>query len=84
MGTNRKYRSHLLDVCRPDSAERLVLIPENSSNTLELAQEAGVKANAVWYAVKRRARRAGISNLAPHDLRRTCTRLCHDCCGEVE
>jgi integrase len=47
-------------------------------------QEAGVTANVVWYAVKRCARQAGIANLAPHDLRRTCARLCHDCSGELE
>src|SRR5215469_14516459 len=47
-------------------------------------QEAGVTANVVWYAVKRCARQAGIANLAPHDLRRTCARLCHDCDGELE
>src|SRR5450759_2967699 len=47
-------------------------------------QEAGVTANVVWYAVRRRACQAGISNLAPHDLRRTCARLCHGCGGELE
>jgi len=47
-------------------------------------QEAGVTANVVWYAVKRCARQAGISNLAPHDLRRTCARLCHSSGGELE
>src|ERR1700736_6337577 len=47
-------------------------------------QEAGITANVVWYAVKRCALRAGIANLAPHDLRRTCARLCHDCNGELE
>jgi site-specific recombinase XerD len=31
-------------------------------------QDAGVTANVVWYAVKRCAKRAGIENLAPHDL----------------
>ena len=41
-------------------------------------------ANVVWYAVKRCARQAGIPHLAPHDLRRTCARLCHDCSGELE
>ena len=41
-------------------------------------------ANVVWYAVKRCAGQAGIANLAPHDLRRTCARLCHDCNGELE
>lgn len=47
-------------------------------------QESGVTANVVWYAVKRCAQQAGIPNLAPHDLRRTCARLCHDCSGELE
>ena len=47
-------------------------------------QEAGVTANAVWYAVKRCASQAGIDNLAPHDLRRTCARLCHDYSGELK
>ena len=47
-------------------------------------QEAGVTANVVWYAVKRCASQAGIANLAPHDLRRTCARLCHGCGGELE
>src|SRR5258708_1869304 len=44
-----------------------------------MRQEAGVTANVVWYAVKRCARQAGIS-----DLRRTCARLCHGCGGELE
>ena len=47
-------------------------------------QETGVTANVVWYAVKRCARQADIANLAPHDLRRTCARLSHDCSGELE
>ena len=28
--------------------------------------------------------RAGINDLAPHDLRRTCARQCHGCGGELE
>jgi site-specific recombinase XerD len=47
-------------------------------------QDAGVTANVVWYAVKRCAKRAGINNLAPHDRRRSCARLCHGCGGELE
>jgi integrase len=43
-----------------------------------------VTANVVWYAVKRCAGHAGIDNLAPHDLRRTCARLCHGSGGELE
>jgi integrase len=49
-----------------------------------MLQGAGVTANVVWYAVKRCARQAGIEHLAPHDLRCTCARLCHDCSGELE
>jgi integrase len=49
-----------------------------------MLQGAGVTANVVWYAVKRCAGQAGINNLAPHDLRRTCARLCHGCGGELE
>jgi site-specific recombinase XerD len=47
-------------------------------------QDAGVTANVVWYAVKRCAKQAGIGNLAPHDLRRSCARICHGCGGELE
>jgi integrase len=49
-----------------------------------MLQPGGVTANVVWYAVKRCAGQAGINNLAPHDLRRTCARLCHGCGGELE
>jgi site-specific recombinase XerD len=47
-------------------------------------REASVTANVVWYAVKRCACQVGIANLAPHDLRRTCARLCHSSGGELE
>jgi site-specific recombinase XerD len=39
---------------------------------------------AIWHVVKAAAKRAGITNLAPHDLRRTCARLCHLAGGELE
>jgi site-specific recombinase XerD len=44
----------------------------------------GLTPKAVWHVVKAGARRAGIKNLAPHDLRRTCARLCHLAGGELE
>ncbi len=49
-----------------------------------ILQPSGVTANVVWYAVKRYAGHTGINNLAPHDLRRTCARLCHASGGELE
>jgi site-specific recombinase XerD len=43
-----------------------------------------VTQNFVWYVVKKCAQRAGIDRLAPHDLRRSCARLCHNAGGELE
>jgi integrase len=34
--------------------------------------------------VKEAAAKSGLSGLAPHDLRRTCARLCHQAGGELE
>src|SRR5712664_1201688 len=39
---------------------------------------------AIWHIVKAAAKRACIKDLAPHDLRRTCARLCHLAGGELE
>ena len=39
---------------------------------------------AVWHVVREYAAKAGIDKLAPHDLRRTCARLCHTAGGELE
>ena len=43
-----------------------------------------VTEKAVWHVVKEYAGRLGISKLAPHDLRRSCARFCHDSGGELE
>jgi len=45
---------------------------------------AGITAKAIWHVVKAPAKRADIKNLAPHDSRRTCARLCHLAGGELE
>ena len=39
---------------------------------------------AVWHVVREYAAKAGVDKLAPHDLRRTCARLCHAAGGELE
>jgi integrase len=44
----------------------------------------GMTEKAVWHIVKDSAKRIGLENLAPHDLRRTCARLCHAAGGELE
>ena len=38
----------------------------------------------VWHVVREFAAKASIDKLAPHDLRRTCARLCHAAGGELE
>jgi site-specific recombinase XerD len=38
----------------------------------------------VWHVVKMYAKKLDIPKLAPHDLRRSCARLCHGAGGELE
>jgi integrase len=44
----------------------------------------GISQNVVWYVVKGCCARVGLQHIAPHDLRRTCAKLCHTNGGEIE
>jgi integrase len=44
----------------------------------------GMSPKVLWDVVRASAARAGIDKLAPHDLRRTCARLCHLAGGELD
>jgi site-specific recombinase XerD len=44
----------------------------------------GVTEKLVWHVVKEFAAKIGASKLAPHDLRRSCARLCRAAGGELE
>ena len=44
----------------------------------------GMSPKVPWDVVRAAAARAGIDKLAPHDLRRTCARLCHLAGGELD
>jgi integrase len=44
----------------------------------------GMSPKVLWDVVRAAAARAGIDKLAPHDLRRTCARLCHLAGGELD
>jgi site-specific recombinase XerD len=44
----------------------------------------GISQNVVWYVVRICCQRAGLEHIAPHDLRRTCAKLCHSSGGELE
>jgi integrase len=43
----------------------------------------GISEKVIWHVVKCSASKAGIPALAPHDLRRTCARLCRSAGGEL-
>jgi integrase len=44
----------------------------------------GFTPKVIWAVVKRDAKTCGLPSVAPHDLRRTCARLCHQAGGELE
>jgi site-specific recombinase XerD len=44
----------------------------------------GVTEKLAWHIVKEFATKTGVASLAPHDLRRTCARLCRAAGGELE
>jgi integrase len=44
----------------------------------------GVSEKVVWHVVRQYARKADVEKLAPHDLRRTCARLCHQAGGDLD
>ena len=44
----------------------------------------GFSPKVIWGVVKKKAKDCEIAFLAPHDLRRTCARLCHQAGGELE
>jgi integrase len=44
----------------------------------------GVTERLVWHVVKHYAQKLGFTGLAPHDLRRSCAKLCHSAGGELE
>jgi site-specific recombinase XerD len=47
-------------------------------------QGCGFTAKVIWSIVREAAKDCGIGVIAPHDLRRTCARLCHLAGGELE
>lgn len=44
----------------------------------------GFTSKVIWKLVKKAAASLNLPNLAPHDLRRSCARLCHLAGGEIE
>ena len=55
-----------------------------SINKVGVVWGTGLTEKVVWYVVKNFAKTIGIEKIAPHDLRRSCARLCHVAGGELE
>ena len=55
-----------------------------SLNKAGVVGGAGISEKAVWYIVREYAAAVGLPKVAPHDLRRTCARLCRTAGGELE
>jgi len=58
------------------------VVPQSQQSRKDMG--AGMTVKAVRHIVKESAKRIGVAKLAPHDLRRTCARLCHASGGELE
>jgi integrase len=59
-------------------------LPQSNSTKLDKIWGDGITPKAIWHVVRAAAKRADIKNLAPHDLRRTCARVCHLASGDLE
>ncbi len=44
----------------------------------------GFTSKVIWKLVKNAAASSNLPNLSPHDLKRSCARLCHLAGGEIE
>jgi len=53
-------------------------------NRGDQAQEAALNEKVVWQLLRKYAAAAGVPGIAPHDLRRTCAKLCRSAGGELE
>ena len=62
-------------------ADGYVLRPVNRAGQ---AQGLGLSEKVVWQLLQRYAVAAGVPGIAPHDLRRTCAKLCRAAGGELE
>jgi integrase len=53
-------------------------------NKAQRIGNSGFSPKVIWGVVKAGCSKCGLENVAPHDLRRTCARLCHEAGGELD
>lgn len=55
-----------------------------STRPVDAGRERPLTGKMIWHLVVRYAEKIGVRDLAPHDLRRTCAKLCRAAGGELE
>ncbi len=55
-----------------------------STRSADAGREAPLTGKTIWHVVAKYAAQIGVRDLAPHDLRRTCAKLCRASGGELE
>jgi integrase len=55
-----------------------------ANNQARRIAKRGFSPKVIWGVVKSGCSKCGLDGVAPHDLRRTCARLCHEAGGELE
>jgi integrase len=58
--------------------------PSRAINKAGRIATSGFSPKVIWGVVKAGYSKCGLDGVAPHDLRRTCARLCHEAGGELE
>jgi integrase len=53
-------------------------------NKAQRIGKSGFSPKVIWGVVKAGCSKCGLGDIAPHDLRRSCARLCHEAGGELE
>jgi integrase len=81
----RVEKQYNLKLTRDPNARVSSSMPENYFVASAGLGSAGVTERVVWHAlVKLYAAKVGFAGLAPHNLRRSCAKLCHSAGGELE
>jgi integrase len=81
----REERWAIVDLVGKGRHIRTVPVPTWVKETLaDKLWGRGISEKTVWHVVKKTATSMKIPQLSPHDLRRSCARLCHASGGELE
>ena len=91
VGKGKHVRTVPMPICVKDAVDRWLTAASVATGRVFRAVSrhgtpwgTGISENVVWYVIRNCAQRLELDHLAPHDLRRTCAKLCHVNGGELE